>query len=195
VKRRVLLELQWQGTGGRFRHIVLSPPGLLRTLGACGVVAVFALAVVGALFVVSSRALEQYGVDAVMRENTELKARQDALRERAFDLAEQLYWHFERERRMARLADTAGHAWVAECPRPPARDAGNDAILAWLSEQGTRLEALGNELTPGRVETGAKLASAPATVNESWTTVRAEAALYEGGMEPAGRQEAAPSTR
>jgi hypothetical protein len=52
---------------------------------------------------------------------------------------------------MVRLADTPGRASEGQGLRLSARDAGNEAILAWLSEQGARLEALGNELRTGRV--------------------------------------------
>jgi hypothetical protein len=47
--------------------------------------------------------------------------------------------------------ETAGRASEGQSLRLSARDAGNEAILAWLSEQGVRLEALGNELGAGRV--------------------------------------------
>jgi hypothetical protein len=195
VRRRVLLELQWQGRGGRFRHFVLRRPGLLRALGTVGVVAALALAVVVALPAGSKRALAPSDVATVLRENAVLKARHDALRERAFDLAEQLYGRVEQRRRLARLADAPGHTWMGQCPRPPSRDVGDEAILAWLSEQGTRLEAIGNELPASRVEMDVKLASAPAPGHRNTVPVHGSAVLQVADMGPARRHEAAPSAR
>jgi len=196
AKHHYLLELQWQGVGGRFRHIVFNPPGLRQVLGSVGIVALLGLAlgVVGAFPVGSDEALGHPGIDAIVRENAELRARQDALRERAFDLAEQLYERVEQGRKMAWMASTPGHAGYAQCPRPPARGAGDEAILAWLSEQGPRLEALGNELTAGRGEVGVKLASAPAPGEGVETTGQGEPTLHVADMglarppgAPAGR--------
>jgi hypothetical protein len=165
VKRHILLELQWQDRRGRFRHIVLSPQGPMRVLGAFGIVVLFALALVGASSSKSNRKPAPVGVDTLWRENSELKARQDTLRELAFDLSQQLYWRLEHGRRMARLVDTPGRVWADQCPRPPARDAGDEAILAWLSEQATRLEAVGNNFTADWVEQGEARASLRAPVN------------------------------
>jgi hypothetical protein len=181
-KRRVLLELQWQGRGGKFRHVVVSRRGLRQVLGTSAMVALFALAVVGAFSVRSTRAMGHLGADTAMRESTELNVRHDALREEAFDLADQLYGRIEQGRRMLRMAGSPVHAWEGQCPRPPARDAGDDAILAWLSEQGTRLEAIGNELTAGRVEIGGKQASAPAPANGRTSPVRDAAVLQMADM-------------
>ncbi|MFI5168052.1 MAG: hypothetical protein ACHQQS_15700 [Thermoanaerobaculales bacterium] len=90
VKRHVLLELQWQGRGGQFRHVVLYRRGLRRVLGTSGIVVLSALAVIGAFSVGSNRALAHFSVDTILNENTELKARQDTLRGRAFELARAL---------------------------------------------------------------------------------------------------------
>jgi hypothetical protein len=54
-------------------------------------------------------------------------------------------------RRVVRLADTPGRVSEGQGLRLSARDAGNETILAWLSERGVRLEALGNERGAGRV--------------------------------------------
>lgn len=164
-------------------------------MGTFGIVALFALGVVGAFSVGSNRVLAHPGVDMVPCENTELKARPDAMRERAFDLAKQLYERVEQGRRMLRMADTPGHAWEGQCPRPPARDAGDEAILAWLSEQGTRLEAIGNELTAGRVEMGMKQASVPAPVGMGTVPMRNAAVLQVADLGSARRQEAASTIR
>jgi hypothetical protein len=93
------------------------------------------------------------------------------------------------------MAHTPGHAWEGQCPRPPARDVGNEAILVWLSEQGTRLEALGNELRAGRVEIGGKQASVPSPVRRGTVPVRNAAVLQVADMGSATRQETAPARR
>jgi hypothetical protein len=167
AKRHLLLELQWQDRSGRFRHLALSSLGLRRVLGAFGSVVFFAiaLAVVVTFSMRSNRVQAHFGVDAVLRENAALRERQDALRARAFDLAEQLYVRVERGRRMVRLAGTTARGWEHQCPRPPARDAGNEALLAWLSVQAVRLEAIENALAVGQVEMDVKRASLEAPVS------------------------------
>ena len=150
---RCSLELQWQGRGGRFHHLAFSPRVLRRALGTFGIVVVI---VVGALSLASSRAPAPASIDSVLRENLELKARQDALRERAYDLAEQLYWHAEQELRIAGPADAPGDTRTDMCPRPPGRGASDEAILAWLSDQGVRLEGLGGRLPGGHDEAGGR---------------------------------------
>ena len=165
VKRRPLLEMQWQGRGGQFHHVVLRPLGLRRTLVSSGFVALLVLAVVGAFSVGSTRALGHLGANTAMREGTMLNGRHEELREEAFDLAGQLYQRVEQGRRLLRMAHAPSHDWDRRITRPPDRDAGDDALLAWLSEQGARLEALGNELAAGRVETVGKQASLPAPVD------------------------------
>ncbi len=180
MRRRFLLELQWRGRGGKFRHLAVRPPVLRRVTGAFGIIAVVALAIgVGGTFSAGTdRPLPHYGVGGILREHTELKARHDALSERAFDLAEQLYARVELGRRMIRTAGTTGVAWRGQCPRPPARDAGDEAIFVWLSAQGTRLEAIGNELTAGRVETGVKQASARTPVSAESVPARSAAMVF-----------------
>lgn len=190
----VLLELQWQGSGGKFRHLILTPRGLQRVLGTSGIVVLLALAVVGVLSVRSDRALGHFAIDPVVRENTELKARHDALRERAFDLAEQLDERIELGRRMLGMAETPAHAWEDQSLRLPARDAGDEAVLAWLSEQEARFEALGNELAARRVETGGTQASVPAPANRA-VPVRCAAMLQVADLGSAGPQKAAPTRR
>ena len=153
AKHRCSLELQWQGRGGRFHHLAFSPPVLRRALGTFGIVVAIA---VGALSLASSRAFAPGGIDAVQRENLELKAQNDALRERAHDLAEQLYWHAEQELRMAGPADAPGDTWTDVCPRPPGRDASDEAILAWLTDQAVRLERPGDRPPNGPDEAGGR---------------------------------------
>lgn len=161
MRHRRLLELQWQGIDGRFRHLALGPPGWRRVAGAIAVVSLLALAVAGAFSAEPGRALARRGIDPVVRENAELRARQEALRERAFDLADLVDRSAEQGRRIATLAGVPSHASETPSAGPPADDAANEALLAWLSEQASRLDALGNELDAGRVETGVKQASLP----------------------------------
>ncbi len=159
MRGRRLLELQWQGIDGRFRHLALGPPGWRRVAGAIGVVTLLAFAVAGAFSAGPGRALARRGIDSVLRENAELKARQVDLRKRAFDLADLVDRSAEQGRRIAGLAGAPSHASETPDSHPPAEDAAHEALLAWLSEQGARLDALGNELHAGRVETGVKQAS------------------------------------
>lgn len=141
-------------------------------LGAFAIAALLAPAVAVVFSVRSSRALAHLDVDRMLRENAQLRARQDALRERAFDLAEQLYGRVERGRRMLRLTGTAQHASEGQCIRPLARDAGDEVLLAWLSEQGARLEAIGNELASTRAEIGVRRASASVSAARGRATAR-----------------------
>ena len=166
-RRRWFIEMQWRGSGGRFRHLAVRPPGLRRVTRTVGIVALLALAVgVGGTFSGAARsATSPSGVGAILNEHAGLKARHAALRERAFDLAEQLYARVEQGRRMVFRAGTASESRTDQCPRPPARDAEDEAIFAWLAEQGMWLEAIGGELTAGRVETGVTQALTPAPVS------------------------------
>ena len=195
VKRRVLLELQWRDGSGRFHHLALRPPGLRRVLGTFGVVVLAALAGFGAFSVGSSRIVAHADVDMLLRESTELRARQEALRARAFDLADELYRHVEQGRTMLWMADAPDHAWAGRCPRPPARNAGDEALFAWLSEQGTRLEALGTELTSGRAEMSAKQASAPASTRMGTVPLPDATAFEAASVESARRGDTASTRR
>ena len=96
---------------------------------------------------------------------------------------------------MARVADTAGRAWERQSLRLPARDVGNEAILAWLFENGVRSEALGNELAARQVNIGAKQASVPGPLGRGTVPVRKAAVLQVADMGSARRQEAAPARR
>ncbi|TAM45577.1 MAG: hypothetical protein EPN53_14680 [Acidobacteria bacterium] len=195
VRPPVILELQWQGRGGRFRHIVITPVGLRRFVGTAGVVALLALAVGAAPLVRSSGFPRLFGLDPVVLENTELKARHEALRERAFDAAAQLDERIELGRRMLGMAATPAHAWENQSLRLPARDADDDAILAWISERDARLAAIGNELAAGRVGTGGERASVPAPAYTVPVPVRDATTPLVAGLGPAGPQEAAPTKR
>jgi hypothetical protein len=163
VKRRAVVELQWLDRGGRFRHVVFRAPRFRRLLATVGIVTVLGLVVGGGLVLVSQRFPALDRIDAILCENRTMRERQEALREQAFDLAEQLYWHVEQQHGTARLADSPGRTREDECPRPPARDASNEAILDWLSEHGALLEALAREPVAGRSQTDGRQASDQAT--------------------------------
>jgi hypothetical protein len=195
AKRQCLMEVQWQGRSGRFRHLALSPPGLRRVLGTFGIVAFLVLALGGAWLVGSKRAPAHLSVSGVLRESAELEARQDVLRERAFELAEQLYGRVEQGPGMSQMADTPAHVRQGRCPSPPSRKAGNEAVLAWLSEYGTRLESIGDTLTTGRRAQGAKQAPGPAPAGRGWATVRGESALLVADMRQARPEMVVPSKR
>ncbi len=194
VKDRIRWEVQWHpASGARIRRLAFTWRGVRRLMLALGIAGLVVVA--GGLLAGLDGLLTRFAVDAARRQNRALRAQQEALREQAFDLAGRLFEGVDRGRRMARFADTPGHAWEGQSPRLPARDAGNDVILAWLSEQGVRLEALGNELAAGRVEIGGKQVSVPAPVRRGTVPVRNAAVLQVADMGSARRQEAAPTTR
>ena len=188
AKRHVFLELQWQGRGGKFRHVALGLPRLRRTLGTFGIVALFTLAIFSTSSSRSNRVQAPVDIDTLVRENMELWAEQAALRERAFGLAEQLCERVEQGRRALGTADTPVQAWEEQCSSLPASDAETEAILAWLSEQSVRLEALADELAAGRVEMGAKRASLPATAGTGTVAPPNAAVLMVADMGSARRQ-------
>ena len=161
ARRRVLVELQWQGRGGRFRHVVLRPTGLRRTLGAVGIVAVCAVAVVAASLARAQRAPAPHDLDVLVRENSELRTQRDALLERAQILGERLYAAVEQRSSMLEMARLPRWADQPALPFPPARDAEINSILDWLNEEGARLRALEGELPGGRFDNPVSLAFAP----------------------------------
>ena len=198
VRRRLFLELQWQGRGGKFRHFAVKPPAPRRVTGALGAVAFLALAfaVAGTFSAATNPPQPHFGVGAILNEHTALKARHDTLRERAFDLAEQLYAQVEQGRKTAWLAaNTTSSPLQGPCPRPPARDAGDEAIFAWLLEHGARLEAIADELTAGRVEPGVILASAAAAASREIVAAHGAGTFQSADMGSAGRLASPPASR
>ena len=185
-RRRVLVELQWQGWGGRFRHIVLRPTGLRRPLWAVGIVAVCAVAVVAASFARPQRSPAPHDLGALVRENIELGTQHDALRERAQILAERLYEAVEQQSRMLEMAHPAPWADQPACPLPPARDAEINSILDWLHEQSARLEGLQDELPGGRADLPVSLASAPLLSDTGTRPRRTDTVLRVSEMRPGG---------
>lgn len=83
----------------------------------------------------------QTRLEAVSRENAYLMARHKALRQAAFDLADDFYRQVERDRRVLERAGRGDPAWNAVCS-PPAYRTGNDAVLAWLSNQASHVQTL-----------------------------------------------------
>jgi hypothetical protein len=142
-----------------------------------GLVALLALGAVVASTVGSHRALGHPDAATILCENTELRARQEALRDRVFELADQLYVRLEKGRHLARLVDSPGSGWENRCPHPPARDSGDDVVLAWLSEQMTRLDAIGEEAAAHKVDIGLKRASATVPTSRGARPVRRAALL------------------
>ena len=194
VRDRVQWEVQWHpASGARIRRVVITSRGARRLAFALGIASWVIVA--GGLWAGLDVFLTRFAVDSAKRQNTTLRARQEALREQAFDLAGRLFEGVDRGRRVARVADTPGRAWEGQSPRLPARDAGTDGILAWLSERGVRLEALGNELAAGQVEISGKQLSVPAPVRREAVFVRNAAVLQVADMGSARQQEAAPARR
>jgi hypothetical protein len=163
---------------------------LMLALGVAGLVVVS-----GGLLAGLDGLLTRFAVGAARRQNVALRAQQEALREQAFDLAVRLLERVDRGRQMAWLVGTPDRAWEGQRLGLPARDAGNEAILGWFSEQGSRLEALGNELAGGRVEIGGRQASVPAQAGRGTAPVRNAALLQVADVGSARRQETAPTKR
>jgi hypothetical protein len=80
-------------------------------------------------------------LEAARRENRELRARQEVLREQALDLARRASREVKRGRQRAWLAGLPDRSWEGPGPNPPPPEAGDEALLDWLSEQSLRLEA------------------------------------------------------
>lgn len=179
-------EVNWHSaSGARIRRLAFTWRGARRLMLAPGIAGLVVVA--GGLLACLGGFLTRFAVAAAGRQNRALRAQQEALREQAFGLAGRVFEGVDCGRRMARLADTPGRTWEGQSLRLPARDAGNEAILAWLSEQGVQLEALGNGLAAGRVEMGAKQASVPASVSRGTVPVRNAAVLQVADMGSARR--------
>ena len=158
-------EVQWQDRRGRFHHLAVKPLGSRRVLWTAGATVLGMLAVIAACSPGSRSAQGSSRTDRIAHENQALKTHHEALRERADELAEQLYRRVEDGRRLARMRGAPVHAWVAPPPSPPARNTGDEVVLAWLSEQGAWLEAIGEALAADQLELNPRQASSPATAN------------------------------
>lgn len=139
--------------------------------------------------------LTRFPVAASRRENRALREQQEVLRKHAFDLAARLAASVDRGRRLARFAGSPTLVWDGQHPRPPVRGDGDEAVLAWLSEEGTRLEAIGIELTAGRTEMIVQQASAPSPLVVGWVAVRVEPWPQVAEAGPAERPSALPARR
>jgi hypothetical protein len=102
--------------------------------------AVVALAAV-ALVLVADRPPARPELGAVLRTNGRLVVRQEALRTTARNLSEQVCRRIEEGLPANDGLDGLGGGHAPRCQRPPWRDAANDEVLAWLSDQGAQLEA------------------------------------------------------
>lgn len=193
LKDRTRWEVQWHpASGAGIRRVVLTWRGarhLTVALGLAGMVVVAGGSLAGL-----DGFLTPFAVEAARRENRSLRAQQGTLREQAYDLAGRLFEGVERGRHMARLAGTPGRAWEGRSLRLPARDAGDEAILAWFLAEGTRLDAIGKELTAERIEMGVLQASVPAPADTETGSER-NAAVQVADLGSAGRQTAAPAKR
>lgn len=192
-RRRVPPRPQRHGRSGKFNGPALGPPVLRRVLGAFGIVALFATFFIAAPSPESNRAPAPADVDTLVRENAELQSEQDALRERALELAEQLHGRLEQGCRVVWMTQTPGQAWEARCSPPPAISAETEALVAWLSEQSVQLEALGDELTASQAERGVRRASVPATVGRGEVAPRDTAPPLVADTRSDGRPGAAPA--
>jgi hypothetical protein len=163
---------------------------MLLALGIAGLVvaAVWSLAGLDGL-------LTRFPVAAARRDNRALREQQEVLREHAFDLAARLAASVDRGRRLARFAGSPALVWDEQHPRPPVRGDGDEAVLAWLSEEGTRLEAIGIELTAVRTETIVQQASARAPLIVGWVVVRVEPERPVAEAVSPGRPGALPDGR
>jgi hypothetical protein len=194
VNDRIRWEVQWHpANGARIRRLRITSRGVRRLIFALGIVVWVVLA--GGLLAGFEGLLARSAIDSARRQNTALMVQQETLREQAFDLAVRLSEEIERGRGTARSAGVPGHAWEGRRPRPPARDAGSDTILAWLSEQGARLEAVGNELAAARAEVGSKQASVPVPAAIGIVPAGNAAMLQVAELGSGKRQEAAPAKR
>ncbi len=103
--------------------------------------------------------LARRAVDAAKRETRVLRARQEALRADAFDLADRLAEGLERGRRIVKLTGVPGHAREIQGLSPPSRSSANEILLGWLAEQRVVLVAIGNEWAADPVVIGGEQAS------------------------------------
>lgn len=134
-------------------------------------------------------------LDAARHQNVALRARQEALREQAFDLARRLTEDAERGDRALRMAGPAGGARTGRGLRLPARDASDQALLAWLTEQTAALAALDTQPAAGRVGTGGTQAEFPEAVRWAAAPARFAALLQPTDVGPARRKPPAPPQR
>ncbi len=194
VRDHIVWEVQWHpASGAGIRRLVVTWRDARRLLLALGIACLVVVA--GWSLAGLDGLLTGFTADTARRQNRALRAQQEALREQAFDLTKRLSAGLEHGRRMARVVGTPGGAWKGQSQRLPTRETGDEALLAWLSTEGMRLEAIGNELTVGRVENGMLLASVPAPAGPGPAPERDGAVLQVADLGSAGRQTAAPAKR
>jgi hypothetical protein len=186
VTERIRWEVQWHpANGARIRRLAITSRGVRRLVFTMGIAAwvIFAGGVLAGL----EGILTRFEIDVARRQNTALRAQQEALREQALELAVRVFDGVERGRRVARLADLPARAREGQGLRLLARDAGNDAILIWSSQQSSRLDALGNELAAGRFEIGGMQAFLPAPASSGTAPVCNAAVLQVADVRSVAR--------
>ncbi len=191
---RIAWEVQWHpASGAGIRRLAITARGAGRLVFLLGILSWTVIA--GLLLVGLDGFYTGFAIDSAGRQNTALRAQQAILREQALDLAARLAVDLERGRRMARPAGGSGRVRGGPSLVLPASDAGNHAVLAWLSEESVRLEALGNELAARRVEMDGKQASVSSPVGKGTGPMLSAEVLPRANLGTARRQQATPTTR
>ena len=103
----------------------------------------------------------------------------------------------ERDRQSSRLGGVPGRAREDPSLHLPARNIGDEALLAWLSEEGARLEAIENEseLAVSRVEINRKPLFVPAPTVRDRVPERNPAVLQITDRRSVSSQDVAPAKR
>ena len=143
------------------RRLVLTRRGLRWAVWALAVAVVVVLAVLAALPLGLRGFLTSFTVEAAQRENRDLRAKGDALREEENRLAAALRERLQRGRRVAWVLGAPSEMWQLPCAPPPHVGAGDTAVAAWLVEQGARLDVLGESLASPRFASPSPLAGLP----------------------------------
>jgi hypothetical protein len=107
-----------------------------------------AAAIAGLVYNGISTILDPDALEAARRENEALKARREALREEAFALGARANDLLERGRQLDPASEGSRRRRSASLP-PPAPNASNEAIVAWISLETAKLEALAVDVAPG----------------------------------------------
>ena len=144
LKNSALWEVQWHPGGrGRFRRLVLTWRGLRRIAILLVILLLGLLAAIGVLPLGVKGFFTRFTVEAAREANQRLRGEQERLRDQAEILATVTVVRLQRARRFAWLAALSAVAWRAPVIPPPAKDPGDDAMLAWLNDATARLEGLG----------------------------------------------------
>ncbi|MGK2858932.1 MAG: hypothetical protein ACSLFQ_17170 [Thermoanaerobaculia bacterium] len=118
---------------------------------------VIVVAMAGLTLGAFSSYISRRALDSARRENEQLRTRQQALVADAQSLGERATATLEHGRRITRSAGR-DRDWLQE-QRMPSADAGNEAIIAWISARGAQLESLAVELSDFATKPAMKQAS------------------------------------